>query len=424
MIEENVRRTIFHIDVNSAFLSWSALEQLKKDPEGVDLRTIPSAVGGDVRTRHGVITAKSIPAKKYGVQTGEPVVKALQKCPQLVLVKSDFAAYRLYSHQFIGILKEYTDKVQQVSIDEAFVDVTDLLEAWKDGFPIRLAADIRDTIHARLGFTVNVGISSNRFLAKMASDFQKPDRIHTLYPGEIREKMWPLPIRDLYGCGKATAKRLNELGFRTIGDVAVSSPEFLRQILGDKHGEYIFQRANGMDDSSVETERADAKSYSNETTTAEDISADNYNRIALPIIRELSWKVAGRLKKDHVKGSTVSVIVKTGGFQRHTRQTKLRHSTNDREEICRIAERLMKELLFSDKGLFKKGEVLRLLGVGISNLDDGSFHQMDLEEWASGYEERKARQEKKNQLDQMMGKIRSRYGQDSVRKGMLVHVKE
>ena len=173
---ETGERTIFHVDVNSAFLSWSALKQLRENPGSVDLRTIPSAVGGDIETRHGIITAKSIPAKKYGVQTGEPVVKALQKCPQLVMVRSDFTTYRKYSAQFISILKEYTDQVQQVSIDEAFLDVTDLEADWKDAFPLGLAKSIKDTVRDRLGFTVNVGISSNKFLAKMASDFEKGDR--------------------------------------------------------------------------------------------------------------------------------------------------------------------------------------------------------------------------------------------------------
>ena len=122
---EQEERTIFHVDVNSAFLSWSALKRLEEDPGSVDLRTIPSAVGGDVKTRHGVITAKSIPAKKYGVQTGEPVVKALQKCPQLVLVPSDFETYRRYSHALMEILSQYTPLLQQMSIDEAFLDLTE-----------------------------------------------------------------------------------------------------------------------------------------------------------------------------------------------------------------------------------------------------------------------------------------------------------
>ena len=179
-------RLIFHVDVNSAFLSWSAVKRLEEDPSSVDLRTIPSAVGGDVATRHGIITAKSIPAKQYGIQTGEPVVKALAKCPNLVLVPSDFTSYREYSRRFIAILKEHTDAVEQVSIDEAFLDLTELLPEDEDlrQFAPRMAAAIKDEIKEKLHFTVNVGISTNKLLAKTASDFSKPDKIHTLYPEE------------------------------------------------------------------------------------------------------------------------------------------------------------------------------------------------------------------------------------------------
>ena len=258
-----VKRFVFHVDVNSAFLSWSALKQLQEDPGSVDLRTIPSAVGGDIRTRHGIITAKSIPAKAYHVQTGEPVVRALEKCPQLVLVRSDFKTYRMYSSRFISILKEYTDQVQQASIDEAYMDVSDLVSSREDA--ITLADRIKNTVRGRLGFTVNVGISENKFLAKMASDFEKPDKVHTLFPDEIRQKMWPLPVRDLYGCGAATAQQLNEMGFRTIGDLAACSEQMLKTILGEKRGEYIYQRVRGIDSSLVETVRQEAKSCSQES---------------------------------------------------------------------------------------------------------------------------------------------------------------
>ena len=287
-----VKRFVFHVDVNSAFLSWSALKQLQEDPGSVDLRTIPSAVGGDIRTRHGIITAKSIPAKAYHVQTGEPVVRALEKCPQLVLVRSDFKTYRMYSSRFISVLKEYTDQVQQASIDEAYMDVSDLASSREDA--ITLADRIKNTVRSRLGFTVNVGISENKFLAKMASDFEKPDKVHTLFPDEIRQKMWPLPVRDLYGCGAATAQQMNEMGFRTIGDLAACSEQMLKTILGEKRGEYIYQRVRGIDSSLVETVRQEAKSCSNETTTAEDIGRWNYNNTALPILRQLSEKVSGR----------------------------------------------------------------------------------------------------------------------------------
>lgn len=404
-----INRTIFHVDVNSAFLSWSALKQLKEHPGSVDLRTIPSAVGGDIQTRHGVITAKSIPAKAYHIQTGEPVVRALEKCPQLILVQSDFRTYRAYSSQFISILKEYTDQIQQASIDEAYMDVSDLVSGRKDA--VQLAGSIKNSVRGRLGFTVNVGISENKFLAKMASDFEKPDKIHTLFPDEIREKMWPLEVRDLYGCGAATAQQLNEMGFRTIGDLASCSSQMLKQLLGEKRGEYIYKRVRGMDSSPVETERQEAKSYSNETTTPEDINRGNYESAAVPVIRRLSTKVSERLKKDGVFGKTCYVQVKTGAFARHSRQARLKHSTNDAGVIYDTATLLMKEL--TDR-LFDEGESLRLIGVGVSGLDHGEYQQIGMEDWLQMNEANRQQKEKKQKLDEMVKKIRAQYGEDAV----------
>ena len=183
-----MEKLIFHVDVNSAFLSWTAVKRLNEEPDSVDLRAIPSAIGGDVAKRHGVITACSIPAKKLGVRTGEPVMRALEKCPELILLTSDFKTYREYSEKFIKILKKYALAVEQVSIDEAYIDITGTDE------PIKMADKIKTEIYESLGFTVNIGISTVKLLAKMASDFEKPYKIHTLFPEEIKEKMWKLQL--------------------------------------------------------------------------------------------------------------------------------------------------------------------------------------------------------------------------------------
>ncbi len=381
----DVKKTIFHIDVNSAFLSWSAVKLLREEPGSVDLRTIPSAVAGDVNTRHGVITAKSIPAKKYGVVTGEPVVKALRKCPMLKLVKSDFNYYRQSSREFVNILERYTDLVQQVSIDEAFMDVTDLREICADfetperPFPLCLADRIRKEIREELEFTVNVGISSNKLLAKMASDFEKPDKVHTLYPEEMKEKFFPLPIGELYGCGGQTARRLRDLGIFTIGDAALSSLELLQSILGEKSGEYIHRSANGIGSTQVHPEREEAKSVSNETTMAHDITASNYEEEMPGVLQALSESVARRLKKKDFFASTVVVMVKTNEFRRHSRQTTLRDPVQESAEIYPVAKQLMDELLTGEKGLFARGAGVRLVGVGTSGLDHGEYQQLKLE---------------------------------------------
>ena len=411
-------RTIFHVDVNSAFLSWSALKQLKDNPGSIDLRTVPSAVGGDVETRHGIITAKSIPAKKYGIQTGEPVVKALAKCPGLILVRSDFTVYRQYSSLLMELLRTYTPYIEQASIDEAYLDVSE--SAGSD--PAGLARRIADNVKTQLGFTVNVGISSNKFLAKMASDFSKPDKIHTLYPAQIREKLWPLPIEQLHGCGQATASKLRNMGIRTIHDAAESDLPILQNALGMKMGLYIYERANGRDDSEVHYEEREPKSYSNETTTAQDITKDNYETLGLPILEKLSAKVSARLVRDQVWGSTVNIIVKTGSFKRHTRQTTLFSPTNEAKEIFAQAAVLMKDLLYGTSGnesdgLFRQGEVLRLIGVGISGLSKGENRQMNLFEWSQANEERISHKEKDEKLDRMLAQIRRRFGETVIHKG-------
>ena len=431
-----------------------------------------------METRHGIITAKSIPAKKYGIVTGEPVVKALQKCPHLVLVSSDWEAYRSYSKAFMDILHEYSDMVQQASVDEAYVDMTDAVKEavhsatpgttseitsylnsdhqphsdknpesaqlrrqygedscaaqrqYIDGFGSaqqrqqcaqQLAASIRNEVRTRLGFTVNVGISSNKLLAKMASDFQKPDRTHTLLPEEVPAKMWPLPIGSLYGCGGKTASRLAGIGIVTIGDAAKADLTMLQSFLGEKGGLYISEAAKGHGSDQVAVTREEAQSYSNETTTAEDVTMQNYESAALPLIRHLSEKVAGRLQRDGVYGATVTVSVKTNDFRRRSRQKKLDSSTNDAGIIRSSAEELLHSLLYERNGIFDQGIGVRLIGVGVSSLDHGEYRQMDLMGFLQEQEiARKAQQEKERQsrLDEMLNKVNSRYGDGLLHRGV------
>ena len=404
--------TIFHVDVNSAFLSWSALKQLQDDPGSVDLRTIPSAVGGDVKTRHGIITAKSIPAKKYNIQTGEPVVKALQKCPQLVLVPSDFDTYRKYSHALMDLLSSFSQVLQQVSIDEAFLDVS--LQVSDRSSAVLLADRIRQTVYDQLGFTVNVGISENKLLAKMASDFQKPDRTHTLFPDEIPQKMWTLPIEKLFGCGKATSNKLRGIGIHTIGEAAAMPIATLQSLLGEKAGLYIHNSANGISTSPVRPEREKAKSISNEITLSEDVST---YQDALPFIKKLSKKVSGRMQKASIVGQTITLLVKTTDFQRHSRQLSLNTVTNQAATIektaCQLAQRLLPEL-------FQTGLSIRLIGVGVSKLTDEENLQRNLFNWAEEKQELESNKEKKEKqkiLDELMKEIDTRYGQGTIIKG-------
>ncbi len=263
-----MEKIIFHIDVNSAFLSWEAVYRLAHCGEQLDLREAVSAVGGDTSLRHGIILAKSIPAKKYGIRTGEAIWQAKEKCPGLILVPPNYGLYERCSAAFMDILREYSDVVEQYSIDEAFIDMSASCHLF--GTKEEAARQIRERIREELGFTVNIGISSNKLLAKMASDFRKPDRVHTLYPEEIQRKMWPLPVSELFFVGRATAKKLFSMGIRTIGELAVADPAWLKEIL-KKQGEVIWAFANGIDLSPVSAIPAANKGYGNSTTIPFDV---------------------------------------------------------------------------------------------------------------------------------------------------------
>ena len=239
-----MRSLIFHVDVNSAFLSWESAKRLRDNPDALDLRTINAVIGGDEKMRHGVVLAKSPSAKKYGIMTGEPLSHARQKCPELVVVPPDHELYAASSRKFIEILEEVAPVIEQCSIDEAFCDMTGTEKLYGD--PIAFATKLKDRIYKELGFTVNIGISTNKLLAKMASDFEKPDKVHTLYPEEMEEKMWSLPVSDLFFVGRATTKKLLNLGIMTIGELAKTDPVWLKTVL-KKQGEIVWNFANGID---------------------------------------------------------------------------------------------------------------------------------------------------------------------------------
>ena len=422
-----MEKIIFHVDVNSAFLSWSAVRRLKEDPSSVDLRTVPSIVGGDESTRHGIVTAASIPAKARGIRTAMTVNEAFRLCPGLITVSSDFTTYREYSRQFISILHDYTDLVEQASIDEAYMDVSSTkrlyssLETKDRRFPLSLAYEVKDRVKKELGFTVNVGISENCLLAKMASDLEKPDKVHTLFPSEIEKKMWPLPVRDLFGCGKATAGKLQSYGIMTIGDAARADIKFLKKILGEKAGLYIKESANGIGRESLETERADSKSYSNEITTEKDITAENFEAEAIAIVGRLSESVSKRLKKDAVFGRTVFVSIKTSDFKRHSKQTALSASTDSKKLIEDTAMLLLRELSFDKgKGLLENGGGYRLIGVGVSGIDHGENRQLSLFELIDETNTKRD-EEREKRLLELSELLDKKFGKGVIKRGKDFH---
>lgn len=392
-------RLIFHIDVNSAYLSWEAVYRLQHGSE-IDLREIPAVVGGDVESRHGIVLTKSIPAKKYGIQTGETLFEARQKCPELVVVPPHYELYMMSSNAMVGILKEYTPAIQRFSVDECFLDFTKMEHLYSD--PVELAYRIKDRIKGELGFTVNIGVSNNKLLAKIGSDLKKPDMVHTLFPLEIKDKMWPLPVEDLFMVGRATAPKLHGLNINTIGDLAQYDIDILKARL-KSFGLMIWNFANGNEDSDVRPSNfIEMKGLGNSTTISFDV--DN-RRTAHLILLSLCEMVGMRLRDTKNCCGLVAVSIRTNEFRNYSRQKKLYYYTDSTkaiwEEIC---------ILFDEVW---KGEPIRHLGVRVSELCSNEFFQ------TSFFEDKNT--EKYRALDRAVDDIRMRYGSYAAIRGVFLH---
>ena len=393
-------KTVYHIDVNSAYLSWEAVYRLKFLGARTDLRRIPSAIGGDISQRHGIILAKSIPAKKYNIKTGESILEARQKCPELIIVPPNYGLYERCSNSFMDILREYTPEVEPYSIDEAFMDMTGTERLW--GTPVATANQIRERIRDELGFTVNIGVSSNKLLAKMASDFKKPDRVHTLFPEEIEEKMWPLPVSELIFVGRATARKLMTLGLRTIGDLAKADPKMLRSHL-KKQGEIVWGFANGIDMSQVQSQTVPNKGYGNSTTIAWDVGDAP---TAKKVLLALAETVGKRLREAGVRAEVIAVGIRSADLQYAGHQMTLRHGTNVTNEIYQYACELFDQLW--------DGAPIRHLGIHTSRLQDGlDLRQMDL--WAE-----EDQYDKLRGMDRAIDQIRDKHGMDAVKRAVFL----
>lgn len=394
--------TIFHIDVNSAYLSWTAIEYLKKGADE-DLRDIPCIIGGDRESRHGVVLAKSIPAKRFGIRTGEPVVNALKKCPDLRMERPDHKLYARYSRQMMNLLKDYTPDIEQLSIDECFLDFTGIAYRFSD--PIEGAFDIKNRIRDELGFTVNIGISTNKLLAKMASDFEKPDRVHTLFPKEMPEKMWPLPVSELYMAGRSSVEVLRKLEIRTIGELAKADPNFLALHL-KSHGRTLWEFANGIGDDIVRSEAEEAKGIGNSITLSRDAETAEEAR---KVLLSLSESVGRRLRKAQKKAGMVSVEIRYANFRNVSHQAILDTPSQADSVIYKAACRLFGELW--------SGEPIRLLGIRTAKLHEEDVPlQMNLFD----YMEEKKKDEKHQKLDQALDEIKKKFGDDAVFRGTLM----
>lgn len=386
---------IFHVDVNSAFLSWEAIDRLKKDPNALDLRTIPSVVGGDAEKRHGIVLAKSTPAKKYGITTGEPLIKAMHKCQSLTVVPARFDIYMENSQRMMALLSDYTPDMEKFSIDEAFLDMSSTIHLF--GTPWEVANQIRERIWKELGFTVNIGLAPNKLLAKMASDFKKPNLCHTLFAHEIPEKMWPLPIGDLFFVGHSAKNKMVNIGIKTIGELAACNVNLLIPVLGKKYAALIHDYACGIDTSPVKEREPLNKGYGNSITLSRDV--EDFGT-ACQVLLSLSETVGARLRADHVLCDCISVEIKDWDFHTQSHQVTLNNPTDSTTVIYEHACQLLNE--------FWEGAPLRLIGVRSTKITGENYSQLNL------FESEQSR--KMKEMEKAVDTIRSKFGTDSIKR--------
>ena len=389
-----MKREILHVDVNNAFLSWTAIDMLKKGSK-IDIREIPSIIGGDESKRSGIVLAKSPKAKEFGIKTAETIYQAKIKCPNLQIFPSNYKIYRENSDKLYKLLLEYTDKIERFSIDECFLDMTHYL---MNDTLLNKAKEINKRVKEELGFTVNVGVAHNKLLAKMASDFTKPDRVHTLYEEEIPTKMWPLPVSELFMIGKRTVPKLYQMQIKTIGDLAHTNKEMLGNKFG-KHGIMMWEYANGIDNSEVKYIRERPKGIGNSITLPQDIS--DINKLE-EILLNITDQVAYRLRKENLLANVVNVQLRTKNFSDTSHQKKLPHPTSNTKEIYTVAKELLKEL-------YKKGTAIRLIGLRVDNLIEKNEMQLSLFD---------TKEEKKlDKLDETIDKLKEKYGYNFIKRG-------
>lgn len=384
-----MERKFLHIDVNNAFLSWTAVARLKAG-EKVDLRTIPSVVGGDEAKRHGIVVAKSNIAKKFGIQTAEPLYMARRKCPSVLVVPADHKYYRECSDKLYNLFLEYTEKVERFSIDECFLDLTEYLKPDED--LIKVGIQIKERVKRQFGFTVNVGVSDDKILAKIASDFEKPDKIHTLFKSEIREKLWPLPVSEMFLVGKKSIPKLNRMGVRTVGDLANTDKAVLIKNFG-KYGYTIWKYANGESGEEVNYLPEKPKGIGNSITLPYDVAS--IDELDATLV-ELVEKVAYRLRKEDMLATVVNVQLKNNNFNNYSHQKKLLSKTDSTNDILKVAKELLRELFV--------GEPIRLIGVRVDGLVEKEEFQLSIFD---------IKEDSKNKkLDNAIDQLKEKFGYD------------
>lgn len=385
-----MNRVILHIDVNNAFLSWTATYMLKKGYK-YDIRNRYAIIAGDESQRRGIVLAKSNLCKKCGVVTAEAIYSARRKCPYLEIYKPNYELYKYFSDKMYNYLCQYTDIIERYSIDECFLDYTGSMKLFGD--PIEVAYKIKNDIFRLFGFTVNVGVGNNKLLAKMASDFEKPNKVHTLFSNEVESKMFPLMVDDLFMIGKASSKKLHAMGINTIEELARYDEDKL--ILAFKSmGKMMHEYANGIDNSPVYYEREAAKSISSST-----VLPYNYHDVVMihDVIHDLSCEIGRKLRDNKKYASTIGVWIKYNYFEKYSRQLKLDFSISTDEEIYNNACNVFDDLWNHDSGI-------RSVCVFISGFSDERKKQLSLFDLSSGDDF------DNDKLQNVIDEIRAKYG--------------
>ncbi|MBQ6547269.1 MAG: DNA polymerase IV [Bacilli bacterium] len=385
-----MERIIMHIDVNNAFLSWTAVDLLEKGYP-IDIREIEAIIVGDKTKRSGIVLAKSPPAKKKGVVTAETIYSAKRKCPNLKMFPPNYYMYKEKSNSLFKLLSKYTPDIEVASIDECYLDYGKVKSMYGD--QLEFAKNLQKEIFDTLKFTVNIGIANNKLCAKMASDFSKPNKIHTLYDYEVKEKMHPLPIEDLFGVGKQTSKKLRDIGINTIGDLANKKEQDLRRIFKNQ-AHYLIQIANGISNSEVDSSTWIPKGISNEITLEEDTSSIAELNKYLSVLSEM---VSKRIRRENKYASTICVILKDSSFKRYSHQKKLKNPISSYDEIYKYSKEVLEA--------FYNNEPIRLIGIRLDNLKEEKNYQTSLFE-----------EPKEDEIDKIMDSINNKYDKSVIKR--------
>jgi len=386
---------ILHSDLNNFYASVECRDR-------PDLAKVPMAVCGSREKRHGIVLAKNYPAKAFGIITGEPVWKAVSKCPALVTVPPRFSLYLEYSEKVRQIYRRYTDLIEPFGIDECWLDVTGSRKLFGHGLVI--ADNIRKRVREELGITVSIGVSYNKIFAKLGSDMKKPDAVTEITESNFKDIVWPLPVGELLYVGRATGRKLRNIGIKTIGDLACMSFSHISDYLG-KYGQTLWFFANGRDESVVRKDGCESviKSIGNSTTTPRDL-------VCLEDVKAVCYlladSVAKRLRSHYLKGRTVQIHIRDVSLVSISRQGFLDHYTCSSYDIAEKAIQLFRESWFWHKNI-------RSLGLKVTDLSEmDDVIQPSL--WGL------TRIQKRECIDMSMDLIRERYGYYSVRRALLL----